>query len=218
MTHDAAHWAAFLAAAVLLNLSPGPDMAFILANAVRGGRRAGAAAMAGVWTGALVHVVLAAAGLTAIVAASATAFALVKWVGAAYLVWIGLRALRARPAEGTDTDTDAAPGGGTRVAEGRWAVYRQGVLVDLLNPKVAVFFLAFLPQFVVQGAGPAWAQLLVHGVLVIVVGAAVEVPLLLVADRMSARMRGGGRLSGWMDKAFGAGMIALGLRLAAADR
>ena len=87
------HWTTFVTAAILLNLSPGPDIAFILGQTVRGGRRAGFAAMAGIWTGALVHVGFVAAGLTAILASSAVAFSIVKWVGTAYLIYLGLSAL-----------------------------------------------------------------------------------------------------------------------------
>jgi len=88
------HWTGFLAAAILLNLAPGPDIAFILGQTVRGGRRAGFAALFGIWTGAFGYVLMATAGLSAILATSATAFSMVKWAGAAYLIWLGIAALR----------------------------------------------------------------------------------------------------------------------------
>lgn len=145
------HWTTFLTAAVLLNLSPGPDIAFILGQTTRGGRKSGFAAMGGIWTGALVHAIFSAIGLSAILASSATAFAAVKWSGAAYLIYLGIKALRSN--------------GGSLVSEAPlrqdspFIVWRQGVLVSILNLKVAIFFLAFLPQFVVEGAGPIWAKL-----------------------------------------------------------
>jgi threonine/homoserine/homoserine lactone efflux protein len=148
--YDAAHWSAFLSAALLLNLSPGPDIAFILGHTVAGGRRAGMAAMLGIWTGALGHVALAALGLSALVAASSQAFALVKWLGVAYLVWLGLRALVS--AGGAYADP-SAQGSSARGGRALARVVRQGALIDLLNPKVALFFLAFLPQFVAEGRG-----------------------------------------------------------------
>ena len=126
------HWTTFLTAAVLLNLAPGPDIAFILGQTVRGGKKTGFAAMLGIWTGAFGHVLMAAAGLSAILATSATAFTLVKWAGAAYLIWLGISALRS--------------GGGSFVANGPqispafFPIFRQGVVVALLNPKVAIFF------------------------------------------------------------------------------
>lgn len=210
LTYDLAHWSTFLAMAFLLNVSPGPDMAFILGHTVAGGARKGTAAMLGVWTGAFGHTVLAALGLSAIVAASATAFAVVKWIGVAYLLWIGVRALLSR-------------GGGfvpDRVAgkDGFWAVFRQGALVDLLNPKAAIFFLAFLPQFVVEGAGPVWLQLMVHGVLIIAVAALVEPPLILIAGRATEKLRTSRRLGLWLDRTLGSMLVALGLKLAVTDR
>jgi threonine/homoserine/homoserine lactone efflux protein len=205
--YDLAHWASFLAAAVLLNLAPGPDLAFILGHTARGGKRAGIAAMLGIWTGALCHALFAAAGLSTIIAESATAFSFVKWIGVAYLTWLGIQALRSK--------------GGTlapdRVPEPRsvWRVFGQGVLVDLLNPKVAIFFLAFLPQFLVPGAGPAWAQLMLHGTLIIAVAALIEPPLVLLGDRLTIRLRTDRRLARWLDRTLGAMLIGFGAKLAA---
>lgn len=201
-----AHWGAFLTAAVFLNLAPGPDIAFILGQTVRGGKRAGFAAMGGIWTGAFGHVLMAAVGLSAILATSAVAFSVVKWVGAAYLVWLGIKALRS--------------GGGSFVSDQETAndrlmpVFRQGILIAVLNPKVAIFFLAFLPQFVVPGAGPVWAQLFLHGCLIIVVAALVEPPLVLAGERLTQRLRNNPGFALWMDRTLGAMFIALGLRLA----
>lgn len=208
--YDLAHWSAFLATALVLNLAPGPDIAFILGHTARGGTRGGTAAMLGIWTGAMGHVLLAAVGLSAIVAASASAFAVVKWAGVAYLLWIGLQALLS---SGSAFVAEGAKGGSSA-----WAVYRQGVLVDLLNPKVAIFFLAFLPQFVVEGAGPVWLQLLAHGVLIIVVAAVVEPPLVLLGDRLTRRLRESRRLALWLDRTLGSLLIALGVRLALSER
>ena len=204
--YDFAHWAAFLSAALLLNLAPGPDIAFILGHTLKGGRRSGLAAMLGIWTGAMGHVLLAALGLSAMLAISDTAFGLVQWLGAGYLVWLGIRALR----DGGSTFVDAVRG----ASQSAWPIFRQGVLVDLLNPKVAVFFLAFLPQFVVDGAGPVWAQLLMHGVLIIFVAALVEPPLILLGDRLVARLRGNRNLALYLDRSLGIILIALGVRLA----
>lgn len=167
-----------------------PEISFILSHTVQGGKRAGTAAMLGVWTGAFGHVLLAALGLSAIVAASATAFFAVKWVGVAYLAWLGFKALMSDGAFALDQNVEK-----TQIS----AVFRQGVFIDLLNPKVATFFLAFLPQFVVRGAGPEWVQLLAHGVLIIVVAAFVEPLLVLLGDRLTWRLcaPAGRCASGW---------------------
>jgi len=208
--YSLAHWAAFLAAALLLNLSPGPDMAFILGHTVKSGKKAGIAAMLGIWTGAFGHVILAALGLSAIVATSATAFSLVKWVGVLYLAWLGLQALR------SDGDSLLTNGNGRK--ESTMVVFRQGVFIDLLNPKVATFFLAFLPQFVVHGSGPVWAQLMFHGSLVIVVAAFVEPPLILLSGRLSEKLRQSRTLRVWLDRVLGSVLIALGFKLALSER
>ena len=204
------HWATFLTAAVLLNLSPGPDIAFILGQTIRGGARAGFAAMFGIWAGAFGHVLLAAAGLSAIVATSVTAFTIVKWIGAVYLLWLGIKALNSNGGSFvSETDT------GSRVP---YRIFRQGVIVALLNPKVAVFFLAFLPQFVVPGAGPLWAQLFLHGCLVIFVAAFIEPPLVILGERLTGTLRNNPRLGLWMDRSLGAVFVGLGIRLALEER
>ncbi len=204
------HWSTFFAAAFLLNLSPGLDIAFILGQTVRGGRRAGFAAMFGIWTGAFGHVLMAAAGLSVILAASAMAFSVVKWAGAAYLVWLGIGALRS----GSGSFVAEGVAGSARPA----TIYRQGAMVGLLNPKVAVFFLAFLPQFVVPGAGPVWAQMFLHGILIIVVAGFIEPLLVLAGDGLTERLRRDPRIGLWMNRGLGTILVALGVRLALEER
>ena len=201
------HWLTFFTAAILLNLSPGPDIAFILGQTLRNGRRHGFAAMLGVWTGAGLHVVLAALGLSAILATSALAFSVVKWVGAAYLVWLGIKMLVSRG----DSFISNKNASNQRMR----SIYLQGILVSALNPKVAIFFLAFLPQFVVAGAGPVSAQLFLHGTLIIVVAAFIEPPLVLAGSQLGAFLRENRRVGLWMDRGLGALFVALGARLAA---
>jgi threonine/homoserine/homoserine lactone efflux protein len=205
-----AHWVTFVSAAVLLNLSPGPDIAFILGHTIKSGIRSGFAALFGVWSGACIHVLMTAAGLSAILAASALAFSAVKWIGAAYLIWLGVQALRSRGEGAWIRETDQAP------VKSR--IYRQGILVSLLNPKVAIFFLAFLPQFVVEGAGPAWAQLLLHGSLIIAVAAFIEPPLVLLGGRLAGALRRNRKFGLWLDRGLGTLFVALGIRLAISTR
>jgi len=200
------HWTSFLTAAVVLNLAPGPDIAFIIGQTMRGGRKAGFAALGGIWLGAFGHVLMAAAGLSAILATSATAFAVVKWAGAAYLLYLGIKALR------SDGSGFISKGGAT--SPRAFPIFKQGVIVALLNPKVAIFFLAFLPQFVVAGAGPVWAQLFLHGTLIIVVAAFIEPPLILAGDKLTNRLRNNPRIGLWPDRSLGAIFIGLGIRLA----
>lgn len=207
------HWAAFLTAAVVLELAPGPDYLFIASQTARYGRGHGFAAMFGIWTGALVHIAALVFGLAAVIARSAAAFSIIKWMGAAYLVWLGIQTLRsagrAQVAQGSAA---------TAVGPSRWVVYRQGILIDLLNPKVALFFLAFIPQFVVPGAGPVAVQLALHGILLIVIAAAFEPAFILVGDRLSAALRRRARWAAWAERGVGAIFIGLGARLALMSR
>ena len=128
------HWAAFFTAAVLLNLSPGPDMVFILGQTARRGIRCGFSAMFGIWSGAFIHVICAALGLSAILATSAIAFSIVKWVGAVYLIWLGIQALRSKGATVSVHSQDSP--------KGLTEIFKQGVLVAVLNPKSR----SFLPR------------------------------------------------------------------------
>ncbi|MCT8469026.1 LysE family translocator [Chromohalobacter canadensis] len=204
------HWLAFLSAAVLLNLSPGPDIAFMLGQTLRSGRRYGFAAMLGGWSGTALHVAMAAAGLSAILATSALAFSVIKWVGAAYLIWLGVKMLLSKG--------DSFVSNSGRHDVKAQSVYWQGVLVSVLNPKVAIFFLAFLPQFVVQGAGPVGAQLFLHGSLIIVVAAFIEPLLVMVGAKLGAFLKASPRVGMWMDRGLGSLFVALGARLAVSTR
>ena len=208
--YSLAHWAAFLTAAILLNLTPDPDLAFILGQTARRGVRSGFSAMFGIWTGAFVHVIFAALGLSAILATSAFAFSIVKWIGAAYLIWLGVQALMSK---GTSISVN-----GQTSSQGFSKIFKQGVLVAALNPKVAIFFLAFLPQFVEVGAGPVGAQLFLHGTLIIVVAAFIEPPLILASGKLRGYLTQNTKLSRWMDRGLGVLFVGLGIKLAASDR
>jgi threonine/homoserine/homoserine lactone efflux protein len=158
---DASTYALFVAAALVLLLVPGPAVIYVVARSVEGGRLTGLVSVLGVELGTLLHVVFAAAGLSAIVVSSAAAFTVVKWLGAAYLIWLGLRQIL-----GSDTGEEMPYGG-----EGnRFRVFSQSVLVQVLNPKVALFFLAFLPQFVDPSRGAAWIQVVVLGTTLAILG------------------------------------------------
>ncbi len=208
--YSLAHWATFFTAAVLLNLSPGPDMAFILGQTAKRGIPSGLSAMFGIWTGAFIHVIFAAMGLSAILATSAIAFSTVKWGGAAYLIWLGIQALRSKGAN-MSVNGQISP-------KGLMKIFKQGVLVAVLNPKVAIFFLSFLPQFVEVGAGPVRTQLFFHGFLIIVVAAFVEPPLILVGGKLTGYLSNNVQVSRWMDRGLGALFVGLGIKLATSDR
>ena len=158
---EASTFVLFVAAALALLLVPGPAVFYVVARSVEGGRATGLVSVLGVELGTLVHVAFAAAGLSAVLASSATAFSVVKWLGAAYLIYLGLQHLLAR-----DGDEELPSGGERRLSR----VFTQSVLVQVLNPKVALFFLAFLPQFVDPSRGAAWTQIIVLGATLATLG------------------------------------------------
>jgi threonine/homoserine/homoserine lactone efflux protein len=158
---DVSTFALFVAAALALLLVPGPAVIYVVARSVEGGRLTGL--VLGVELGTLLHVVFAAAGLSAIVVSSAVAFSVVKWLGAAYLVWLCLRQFLGR--DGGDQEAPLSGSG-----ENRLRVFSQSVLVQVLNPKVALFFLAFLPQFVDPSRSAAWTQVVVLGTTLATLG------------------------------------------------
>ncbi len=204
-------WLLFFSAVLALNISPGPDMIYILSRTIAHGRRVGFACSLGVCTGALVHISAAALGLSAILAASATAFGVVKWVGAAYLVYMGARSLLSA---GKSFALDRT--GIAKVTP--LAAYRQGVMVDVLNPKAAIFFMAFLPQFVNHAKGHIALQIFILGLLVVAVAVLWEAILVIGASRLTAVLKRCPNVGKWLDRTFGGLMIGLGLRLAAEQR
>jgi threonine/homoserine/homoserine lactone efflux protein len=163
--------AAFAAASVLLILLPGPAMLFLLARGIAGGRRVGVYSALGVESASAVYVAATALGLTAVLAASGTALGVVRYVGAAYLIWLGITTIRKRhdPLVAASVEPDA------RVRAGAWRSWRQGFTVGITNPKVALFFLAFFPQFLQPEAGPLATQVLVLGGLFVLIGAVLDV-------------------------------------------
>jgi threonine/homoserine/homoserine lactone efflux protein len=154
----------FSLVAIVFVAIPGPSVLFVVAQGLRDGSRAAVAGAAGTATGAMTYVVVTAAGLSAVIASSATAFSIVHYAGAAYLIWLGIVALRAKGDAHSDAD------GEQKRRRSPWRSYRQGVVVELGNPKVALFFLALFPQFLHDDAGPTVTQVLVLGALFVVIG------------------------------------------------
>jgi RhtB (resistance to homoserine/threonine) family protein len=201
------HLALFMISGLLLNITPGQDTLYIVGRSVSQGRRAGLLSVLGILTGCAVHAVAAAFGVSAILATSANAFAAVKLAGAAYLCYLGVRMLLER----TDHPQE------TRFArESGWAIFRAGLLTNMLNPKVALFFMAFLPQFVSPSAESRIVALLFLGAVFIFNGAWWCVILVLTASAMSRRLRTRNTPSVLLKRATGALFIGLGVRLAAA--
>jgi threonine/homoserine/homoserine lactone efflux protein len=230
--------ALFVAAGWLLNLTPGPDMAYIAARSASGGFNDGVAAVLGITTGCCVHTLAAALGLSAMLATSATAFEVVKWCGAAYLVYAGMRLLFAahgrQPRPGNPSSGAGAPVpnrfpartanrshkdapqdvSGTRSLR----IFREALVINVLNPKVALFFLAFLPQFIDADAPAKFAAFLLLGALFNVNSLFVNLPVAWLASRAGRRLRGTPRAMAWLSRATGGLFIALAVRLSLLSR
>ncbi len=188
--------ASFALASMLLILLPGPAMLFLVARGVAGGARAGALSALGIESATAVYVVATAFGLTAVLAASTTAFTVVRYAGAAYLVVLGIRTLRDR-SDPRPVASSAAPAGG-------WTMWRQGFLVGIGNPKVALFFLAFFPQFIHPDAGPVAGQVFVLGAVTMVIGTVLDLSYGIFGGLVRARLAGRSR-------ALRRGRLAVGL-------
>jgi threonine/homoserine/homoserine lactone efflux protein len=203
------HYWLFLATAIVLILTPGQDTFFILGRSLSGGRAAGIAAALGVSAGTVIHTLLAALGLSALLATSAYAFTIVKFAGAGYLIFIGVRALLAR-SEGPSARE------GTGALAGRWPAFRQGMLTNLLNPKVALFFLALMPQFIAASSTQKVAAFLALGVSFVTLGLLWCVVLAIAAAALRDVFLRRPSLRAALDKIAGAMFIGLGIRLATA--
>jgi threonine/homoserine/homoserine lactone efflux protein len=200
--------ALFSLAAVALAVVPGPAVAYIVTQSVDKGRRAGLVSALGVASGGIVHVAAAIVGLSALIASSATAFTAVKLVGAAYLIIVGIRRILGHDDEET---TEAAPADLRRL-------YRQGAVVNVLNPKTALFFLAFLPQFVDPDRGSVTLQIAVLGLLFAAIALVSDATYALLADALAGRIRRTGTGARIRRYLTGGIFIALGVSAAAARR
>ena len=198
-------FAAFAVASLALLVVPGPSVLYIVTRSMDQGRAAWLVSVLGIHTGSIVHVAAAALGLSAILASSALTYGVVKYVGAAYLIWLGIRAIRGRAEEGTEVT-------GREHSLGR--IYAQGVVVNVLNPKTALFFLAFLPQFVDVSRGSVPLQIVLLGVTFILLGFISDGSYALVSARVSRRLakrRGSGIVGRWLP-----GLTLIGLGIASA--
>ena len=201
----------FVVSGLLLNITPGPDSLFVMARSATQGWRAGFVACWGVGAGVFVHVSAAALGLSALLATSATAFAVVKVIGAAYLVWIGIGMLRAKgdAAQVADVAPRAIP---------YRDIFRQGFLTNALNPKVALFFLAFVPQFIAPDAASKSLAFIVLGAIFDINGMLWCHALALFTAFASRRLHVGAAVGRWLNRTMGALFVALGAKLALASR
>jgi RhtB (resistance to homoserine/threonine) family protein len=202
----------FIVAAALLTLSPGPDTMLVLRNTLRGGRGDGWRTTLGICVGLIVHATLSSAGLSVILVRSAAAFSVVKMIGAAYLVWLGLQSIMSA----LRREAPAARPLGRPAIQAPDRPFREGVLTNVLNPKVAIFYLAFLPQFIAP-RDPVLAKSLLLASIHIAMGLVWLSVIALAIDRAQRYVTTSG-VRRWIDGVCGAVLVALGIRLALARR
>lgn len=204
--------AGFLAAAALITLAPGPDNLFVLSLGLSRGRRAGIGFGLGCAAGCFTHTLWATLGVTALVAASATAFTVLKLAGAAYLIWLGIGALRS--AGTTLTAADETPGAGNALRP----YLLRGLIANAINPKVALFFLAFLPQFVDPARGNAALQTALFGTLFSLQTVLIFSAIGYYAGTLGGWLRARPAVGRWLDRVTGVLFIAIGIRLALTEK
>ena len=198
----------FIISGLLLNVTPGPDTAYIVGRSVQLGWHGGAAAALGIGSGCLVHVFATAVGLSALLAASSFAFALVKWAGAAYLCYMGVKMLLSQSRATIDETASASAAISLR------QVFLQGALTNVLNPKVALFFLAFLPQFVAADSPHKAAAFVLLGLIFVFNGTLWCLGVAAFAASAAGRIRQSGVVARWINRALGGVFVYLGLRVA----
>jgi threonine/homoserine/homoserine lactone efflux protein len=215
---DAHRFALFIAAALLLAITPGPGIFYVLARTLAGGRREGFQSSFGTFFGGLFHVFAAALGVSAILAASAVAFHTVKYAGAAYLVFLGIRMIRSRnvplpdqaatqnSSPGTNAFRPAAP-----------AAFRQGVVTEALNPKTALFFLSFIPQFIAPERGHIFLQFATLGILSVILNTAADLLVVSLATPLERKLKSSPTFRARQRTASGLGMIGLGAYVALSE-
>ena len=210
----------FIVAGWLLNLTPGPDVLYIVSNALKSGTRAGIVAGLGITTGCFVHIFAAAVGVGALLATSAMAFTMLKWLGAAYLMWMGVRMLLSKPSgDGGSAAAIAAAQDGafSGTATPLSKVFLGGFWTNVLNPKVAIFFLAFVPQFIAPGTENKALAFVLLGVLFNVNAIPVNTGWALAASWIVRRVGTVQRGMHWLDRAAGFMFVGFGLKLAMTD-
>jgi threonine/homoserine/homoserine lactone efflux protein len=209
---DHAAFLTFLAAALALNLAPGPDMLYVLGRSLGQGRKAGVVSALGIFAGCLVHIAAAALGLAALLQASATAYNLIRYAGAAYLIYLGVRMLLSKQTHNALSASNSLPSASLS------RIFIQGVITNVLNPKVAMFFVAFLPQFVNAARGSVIFQIAVLGLIFNAGGTLVNIGVAFFAGHIGNRLRQSAHAASLQRWFTGSVFIGLGVRLGLASR
>ncbi len=208
---DHSYWAFFIITAVVLNITPGPDMIYLITQSMSSGKRVGFASVLGLGTGALIHTLFVSLGISAVISTSVVVFRVMKIIGAGYLFYLGARALLWG---GLDLS-----GVGNKKEDGSFfKSFINAVVIDVTNPKVAVFFMAFLPQFYRDNGSSRISQFMFLGIVIVLIGFIVESLIVLLSERIAVVLRRKPIVSGIIDKLFGSVLIGLGVKLVLEER
>jgi len=211
------HFAFFVVAVFLLNITPGPDTAYIVGRSVAQGRGAGLMSALGISAGCCVHSLACAFGLTALLAASATAFTVIKFVGAIYLMYLGVRLIFTKPAQQARAG-QASPSRVSGAPKSIRQLFLQGFWTNVLNPKVVLFFVSFFPQFVTTGSEDKALAFLTLGAVFVAMSMAWNTFVAWIAGSVTQRFSGKPAVKKWLDRGVGSAFVGLGVKLAAASR
>jgi RhtB (resistance to homoserine/threonine) family protein len=207
------HFGLFVIAVFLLNVTPGPDTAYIVGRSVAQGRGAGLMSALGISTGCCVHSLACAFGLTALLAASATAFTVIKFVGALYLMYLGVRLIFTKPAAAEAAGVTRAAGAPKSLRQ----LFLQGFWTNVLNPKVVLFFVSFFPQFVTTGSDHKALAFLTLGAVFVVMTMVWNSFVAWIAGSVTQRFSGKPAVKRWLDRGVGSAFVGLGIKLATAS-
>ncbi len=202
------NFGAFIVAGIILNLTPGADTMYILGRSISEGKKSGVISALGIASGALLHCIFAALGLSILLAKSATAFSIVKYIGAGYLIFLGIKLLLSKAASITEVFEQG------KNTQNYSKIYVSGILTNLFNPKVALFFLAFLPQFIEPNHATSVLPFLVLGLTFVATGTLWCLVLALFSAKLASKIRKNNRIKLWLDKTTGGLFILLGIQLA----
>jgi len=202
----------FLVSGILLNITPGADTMYILGRSISQGKKSGVLSAIGIASGALVHCLFATLGLSLLLAQSAFAFSLIKYLGAAYLVYLGVKTILSKPSEEMSLEMRKSDDINYK------KVYLSGILTNVLNPKVALFFLAFLPQFIDSGYVNNSLPFIILGLTFVLTGTIWCLILALFSAKLSDRIRNNYKIKTWLDRCTGIVFIILGIKLALSQK
>lgn len=203
----------FILAAILLNLTPGTDSVYIITRSISQGQKAGLYSVLGITSGSLIHTLLASLGLSVLLASSPMAFMIVKYIGAAYLCYLGLKMLLSQPSNAIANNLSKDKATGNQHKVDNWQIYKQGVLTNLFNPKVALFFIAFFPQFIDANYAYGMVSFLILGLTFASTGLIWCSCLTLLAARFSKKLRQNPSVETILNKISGVVFIGLGIKL-----